>query len=175
MAGRNDNEKGSSVFMQPTGFTVVELAIALITSAIVLIGIAIIVAGSYKYLRDGTARVQLQQDYSFIEMLLSTNLQQSTYDSTEVYNSFADFLTGQPPQSSGSCIKTAVPSQGWNVFYRDSLDFKLLTSDSSAATLVAGVVANLSFVKQTNSVRTDLTLNRTGWSVGGSLVAAFRN
>lgn len=157
------------------GFTLIELAMALTMSAIVLIGLSVLVSGSYEYLQEGTNKINLQQDYSFIEIILSTNIKQSLYSNHEIYDSYSDFMSGQPTQSSGSCLKLEFPSFDWMVFYKDSLDFKIMKSDSTTTNLVPGVVSNLTFSTQTNAIQTDLYLIKNQWTVGGTFIHVFRN
>lgn len=157
------------------GFTLIELAMALTMSAIVLIGISVLVSGSYEYLQEGTNKINLQQDYSFIEMILSTNIKQSLYSTHEIYNSYSDFMSGQPTQSSGSCLRLEFSSFDWMVFYKDSMDFKIMKSDSTTTNLVPGVVSNLVFSKQTKAIQTNLYLIKNQWTVEGTFIHVFRN
>lgn len=157
------------------GFTLIELSIALTMSAIVLIGISIIVTGSYKYIRDGTNKINFQQDFSLIEMILATNIRQSIYGQHEIYNTYTDFINGNPKQITGSCLKLKFPSGDWKVFFKDGLDFKIMKSDSTITNLVQNIISNLVFTEQMNSIMTDLTLSRSGWNMSGNFINTFRN
>lgn len=157
------------------GFTLIELVIALSMSAIVLIAIFVIVSGSHEYIIDGRKKINLQQDFSLIDLVLAANIRQGVYGEQKIYATYSDFIGGQPPQSSGSCLKIKFPSGDWRAYYKDSTDFKIMKSDSSITNLVQGVLANLVFTEQTKSIQTALSLSQDGKTMSWNLVHTFRN
>lgn len=157
------------------GFTLIELSISLTMGAIVLIAISVIVTGSHKYIKEGTKKINLQRDFSLIEMVLATNIRQSIYGQHKIYNTYSDFVKGKSTKTSGGCLKLIFPSGDWQVFFKDNLDFKIMKSDSTTTNLVPNVVSNLVFTAQTNSIQTDLTLTQDGWNIAGNFIDAFRN
>lgn len=157
------------------GFTLVELMMAVVTGSIVLIGIAVMVAGSYEYLSEGRTRTNLQQDYSFVELLLANNVKPCRIDDVTIYSTFSDFLSGQSPQSTGTCMKAILPSADWNVFYKDGSAFKIMRSDSTKETVITKGISDLQFTKQTNAIEVYVNIAVGGWSADGTLVFATRN
>lgn len=144
-------------------------------SSIVLIGISIIVTASHAYIKKGTDKIRLQQDFSLIESILANSITQSTYSGHGIYKSYKDYKKGKPTKQSGSCLKLTYLGKKWRVIYRDKSDFKILYSDSKTTNLVQDVVTNLVFKKQANAIETSFTLSQGGEAIQGSLVNAFRN
>lgn len=157
------------------GFTLVELIMTLVMSTIVLSGIYVIVSGSHKYIIDGRKKNRLQQDFSLIDLVLATNIRQGIFEKRKIYNSYSDYIGGQPSQSSGSCLKLYFTSGDISVFYLNNMDFKIQKTDSSITNLVSGVVSNLLFTQGTKSIQTDLNLSQNGKAIAGNLIHAFKN
>lgn len=157
------------------GFTIVEMMMVMFMSAIVLIAIAVIVTGSHKYLSKGRTKLRLQQDFSLISLVLSRNIAEGIYGDQEIYASYADYIGGQPTQSSGSCLKLYFPPGDSSVFYLDNSDFKIQKADLSIVNLVPEVVTSLNFSQGTNLIQTSATLSKNDNQLTGDWVHAFRN
>ena len=158
-----------------TGFTIVEMMMAMFMSAIVLIAIAVIVVGSHKYLIKGRSELRLQQDFSLISLVLLRNIAEGIYGDKEIYASYADYVAAAAPQSSGTCLKLYFPSGDSTILYKDNSDFIIMNTDSTFTNLVPGVLDSLIFTEKTNSVETKLSLSQGTWSLEETFVAAFRN
>ena len=157
------------------GFTLVELAMTLVVSGIVISAISIIASGSHKYVIEGRKRNQLQQDFSLIDVILANNIQRSIAAQKEIFTTYADYLSSNPPQSSGSCLKLYFPSGDSSLFYLENTDFKTQNADLAVTNLVPDVVSNLLFTEATNSVQTTITLTQDGKTIDSFLTHSFRN
>lgn len=157
------------------GFTLVEMMMAMVTSAIVLIGIAVIVAGSHKHIINGRSKMRLQQDYSLIGQVLSNKIRGSIQSQQEIYTDYTSYTGGGSTQSSGSCLKLNYPNNDSIVIYQDGTDFKILNTDLTTTNLVQEILNNLLFIDLTRSIRTEFSLAQGKWSITDTLVDAFRN
>jgi len=157
------------------GVTLVELTMTLVMSTIILISIYVIVSGSHEHIIDGRKKIQLQQDFSLIETMLSTKIRQSLHGKHEIYNNYSDYVGGQPNQATGTCMKLFFVSGDSVVLYQDNTDFKIMNTDSTFTTLVPGVLDSLIFTRKTKSVETKLSLSQGTWSLEETFVVAFRN
>ncbi len=144
-------------------------------STVVLSSIHIIVSGSHKYVIEGTKKIRLQQDFSLIELMLSTKIRQSTKGQHEIFNNYSDYIGGQSSQTFGSCLKLKYISGDSVVLYQDNLDFKIVASDLTITNLVPGVVDSLIFTDSTSAIHTKLSLSQGNWGLENTLLAAFRN
>ena len=158
-----------------SGSTLVELMISIVTSGIVMIGIYVIVSGSHTYLIKGRKKIKLQQDFSLIDQVLATKIRKGIHGKQKIYNSYSDYIGGQPAQSSGSCLKLYFPSGDSTILYKDNSDFIIMNTDSTFTNLVPGVVDTLIFTEKTRSVETKLSLSQDTWSLEETFVAAFRH
>jgi len=157
------------------GVTLVELTMTLVMSAIILISIYVIVSGSHEYIIDGRKKIQLQQDFSLIEKMLSTKIRPSLHGKHEIYNNYSDYVASQPTQSSGTCLKLYFDSGDSVLLFKDNTDFKIMNTDSTFTNLVPGVLDSLIFTRKTKSVETKLSLSQGTWSLEETFVVAFRN
>ncbi|MCH8874857.1 DUF2341 domain-containing protein, partial [candidate division KSB1 bacterium] len=144
-------------------------------SSIILISIYVIVSKSHEYIIDAKPKIQLQQDFSLIETMLSSKIRISLHGQHEIYNNYSDYVGAQPTQSSGTCMKLFFVSGDSVVLYQDNTDFKIMNTDSTFTNLVPGVLDSLIFTKKTKSVETKLSLSQGTWSLEETFVAAFRN
>lgn len=158
-----------------TGFTLIEAMIAIAISSIVAIALAVVIVSAKRSFSDGNQKLQLQQDFSFIESMLTHSIRKSRKSSYQIFSSYEDYLSGYPPQSSGTCLKVNFPSSASQIFYKNNLDFNEIKPDSSTVVLVSGVVSALTFSDNNGSVQINLTLSEGNHSLSGSLEATFRN
>lgn len=165
----------NSLWNSQCGFTLIEMSMSMIASAIVLVGISVIVSGSYEHLKSATQKINLQQDFTFLELFLSNNLTQSSQTEFKIYSSYSDYKKGKPSQNSGSCMRLKHLQSGWKIYYQDNSDFKVMDSNSNVTTLVRKVVSEIKFTSQSNSILTFISLSQGGQKIEGSLVNAFRN
>jgi len=157
------------------GFTIVELMMTMFMSSIILISIYVIVSKSHEYINAAKPKIQLQQDFSLIEKLISTKIRLSLHGKHEIYNNYSDYVGAQPTQSSGTCMKLFFVSGDSVVLYQDNTDFKIMNTDSTFTTLVPGVLDSLTFTGKTNSVEITVSLSQGTWSLEDTYVATFRN
>jgi len=168
-------QTGQRRFGGETGFTLVELTIAMVMSGMVLSGIFIIVSGSHSYILKARKTINLQQDYSLMDQLIGTKVKGSKLRRVKVYTSYADYVAAQPPQVSGSCIRLFSPSGDSTTLYQDNSDFKVVGTDLSTTNLVTGVLSNLTFTSDTTAVTVTLTLSQNSETLIGNLVYVPRN
>jgi len=157
------------------GFTIVELMMTMFMSSIILISIYVIVSKSHEYIIAAKPKIQLQQDFSLIQTLLSSKIRLSLHGQHEIYNNYSDYVASQPEQSSGTCMKLYFSSGDSTILYKDNSDFKIMNTDSTFTNLVPGVLDSLIFTKKTNSVQAKVSLSQGTWSLEQTFVAAFRN
>ena len=100
----------SYFFTDQRGFSLVEMMMALIASAIVLIGIAVIVDGSHKHIIKGRNKSRLQQDYSLIERFISKKIHASIRSRRQIFTDYTSYTGGGGTQNSGSCLKLYYPA-----------------------------------------------------------------
>lgn len=157
------------------GFTLIEVMIAAAISTIVAVALAVVIVSANRFFSEANQKLQLQQDFSFVESILTHNIRKSRRSSHQIFSSYEDYLSGYSAQSSGTCLKLNFPSGTSQIFYKDDTNFKGIKPDSSMVTLVSGSVSALTFSDNNGSVGIDLTLSAENHSLSGSLEATFRN
>lgn len=161
--------------MNQKGFTLVELMMAIVTSAIVLVGIFIMVSGSYEYVSKGRKTSTLQQDFTLIDQVLANRIQEGYDGKQKIYPSYADYLASQPDGSAGSCLKLYFPSGDSCLIFKENNSFKIQNSNLSVTNLVHDVVDSLYFLKQSRSIKTAVFLSQDNKTMSANLIHTLRN
>ncbi|KAA3612061.1 MAG: hypothetical protein DWQ05_18850 [Calditrichaeota bacterium] len=167
--------KNSSAPGQSHGFTMVELIVALIMGIILLSSISIIVGSAYDFYFDGRKKIQLQQDLSLIEQLLSRKIKASLKGDQEIFTNYAAYQASQSAQTSGSCLKLLFSGPDSVIIYKDDSDFKVIDENGITQNLIQGTVDQLNFVDQTSFIQTEYSFVQGGWVLTDTLNHAFRN
>jgi len=129
---------------QEEGFTLIELAIGMVISSIILITVAVLVVSSKKYFIRGTNQLNLQRDYSFIVQILSRNIRLGNSDSTFVYEDYSAYQN-ETTSDSGNCIKVGYSSGKEFIVYKDNMDIVVIDTNGTTNRLTTQNIDNLSF------------------------------
>ncbi len=161
--------------LRTDGFTLVETAISLVASAIVLIGIAVLLSISQKQLTSARAEVRLQQDMSLLGQTLANRVRGSVQSKQKVYADYASYRKDEASRPTGSCLKLYDLNNSSVLIYQDSSDLKIVNKDASTTNLLQGIVSTLTFVDSAKSIHTNVTLAKEQWSITAAFTDAFRN
>ncbi len=147
---------------------------AMLLGSVVLASIGVIVTESFRHINEETKNINLQQDFSLIQMVLSENIRQGAHKKHAIYASFSAYSSSQAAQSSGTCLKVVFPDNSWRIFYKDNSDFKVLDGKGET-TLVKNKVTKLIFSVYGNAIKTRLTLNQNSRTISITAIDTFRN
>ncbi|MCK9559150.1 MAG: prepilin-type N-terminal cleavage/methylation domain-containing protein [Candidatus Marinimicrobia bacterium] len=156
-----------------TGFTLVELTIAMVISVIVTLTAGIIVVSATKDFKRGNSTIQLQQDLAFATELLTNAIRATAGSSARVYTD----QTGTEVVQSGACLKIDTLS----LYYKSGRDLVFQNSSGEIQRLLINCVDTLNFYRgATADSQKCLNLRialqeKNGHSLATDLKVYFRN
>lgn len=152
-----------------------EMAVAMVVSSILVVGISIIVTASHKYLDSSRERKRLQQDYSLLEQFLARKIRQSIQGKQEIYENYSGYASGSQPQITGTCLKLRYPSGDSLVIYKEGHNLMIQNPNLVTTDLIEDKIDGLSFSDFSKSIHTYIFLKNGSTVITDTLVDAFRN
>ena len=159
-----------------SGFTLVEMVISLVIGGILLSSISVIVSSAYDFYFDSRKKIQLQQDFSLVEQVLSSRIHEAEKGEQKIYTNYSELLSGGSAQTSGSCLRVTFKDESSQLLCQIDNDFYVIDESTGAQTqLIKTIVDTLNFSDQTNYIETVYTLQQGNWVLTDTLCHAFRN
>ena len=157
------------------GFTLVELIISMAAGAIILVSAGVLITYSHSNLNKVRARMQLQQDFSFIETLVSQRVRDSIQGRQKVFADYDSYLGGGSAQPNGNCLQLHFPGNDSILIYLSGRDMLIKKSDQESLVLVEGSISGLTFLDLTRSIEMHISAEHMKWNLSDTIRAAFRN
>ncbi|KAA3657640.1 MAG: type II secretion system protein [Calditrichaeota bacterium] len=164
------------IWQQNTGFTLVEMVLSLVIGGILLASISVIVGGAYDNYFDVGKKMQLQQDLSLIEQVLSTRIHEAVGGKHMVYENYTAYSSGKASQTTGSCLRI-FNEEGQSVtLCQINNDLYILDEQIGIKNrLIQNKIDTLNFRDQNTFIETVCTLTLENWQLTDTLAHAFRN
>ena len=135
--------------LSQSGFTLVELAIALCISSILALTAGLLIITANRHFSRGNRQADLQRDLSLIAEIVGTCIRDGRASGSDIYADSSTFLTG-PAVTSGHCLKVSSPSGTTTIFYQGGHDFVRTALGGTPQRLVRNVVDTLRFHRDTS-------------------------
>lgn len=159
-------------FKDENGFTLVELSVALIITSIITLTAGIIVVSATRDLNRSNRQINLQQDLSLADEILTNAIRGANSDSTRIYS---DHTTTEEVIS-GNCLKIKSSS----MYYKNGSDLVIQNESGATQRLLINCVDTLDFYWNSSAdsqkcINFRIALQENGYSLATNKKIYFRN
>jgi len=159
-----------------SGFTLVELSIAIVISSMLILFAANLLIISNEQLIKSRVEVQAVRDHTLITQICSRIIREGIGTNSKIYSD----STKTTVSSSGSCLSVTTPDSTTTSLFTGNNDFVLVKTNGVKNRIVRSIVNNLSFTEFYNpdslrTIRIALTTDHDGSPLTTTQYYSFRN
>ena len=159
-----------------SGFTLVELSIAIVISSMLILFAASLLIISNEQLIKSRNEVRDIQDHALITQIFSRIIREGDSNTSKIYTD----STKTTVSSTGSCLSVTHPDSSTSSLFSGNNDFVLVKSSGAKDRIVKNIINNLSFAENYNldnlrTIRVTLTTDQNGSPLATTNYYSFRN